>query len=233
MKICLWMLSLAVSATLLFSAEETSLMPEQQFQDQLRELDRQPTGADKLRHSLGLAPRRWFSSLQVKSICARLPGDAERLEFATAAFPRVVDPENFYEVYDTFSSFSKVLRLHDRVRPPHREEPPPPAVPTPVSEADLQAMLKSLRAEAFEDTRLATARQMLQVSRKNYLSRQVLQLVKCFRFEDNRLTVAKLAFDAVLDPENYFVVNEAFSFAQTREELADYILKKQAQAPPR
>jgi hypothetical protein len=224
------MLCLAVSGSLAFAADETSLMPEQQFQDQLRELDRQSSGAEKLRHSLGLTPRRWFSSLQVKTICARLPGDAERLEFATAAFPRVVDPENFYEVYDAFSSFSKVLRLHDRVRSPRRDEPPPVVV-TPVSETDLEAMLKTLRAEPFEDTRLTMAKQMLQVSRRNFLSRQALQMVKCFRFEENRLTVAKLAFDAVLDPENYFVVNEAFSFAQTRQELADYILNKKA--PPR
>jgi hypothetical protein len=205
-------------------AEEAKVMQEQQFRDHLSQMDRQNAAPAKLRQALALLPKRWFSSFQVKAICSRLPGDPERLEFAIAAFPRVVDPENFYEVYDAFRTFSHVLRLHDQARgmqsPPN---PAPVAALHPVSEDNLQQMLKSLRGEPFEDNRSALAKQILESSRRNFLARQVVEILKTFKFEDNRLEVAKKGYEAVLDPENYFLVHETLKFAQNREELAQYI----------
>lgn len=209
-------------------------MPNAQLREELNQLDQQDSAPKKLRHSLDLVRTRWFSSLQVKAICARLPSDGDRLEFASAAFPRVVDPENFYDVYDAFNTFSKVMRLHDRVRDFRRgDHPAPVAAPQPVSEENLQSMIKTLRGEPFDDTRTSMAKQILQDSRKRFASRQIVPLLKCFKFEENRLEMAKFAYDSVLDPENYYLIHEVFTFTQSREELARYIQSKAQPANPR
>jgi hypothetical protein len=76
---------------------------------------------DKLRSANDLIRAQRVSSLQVKTIVEKFRDENARLQFAIAAYPRVIDPENLYEVYDAFFTFSKVMRLHDAtrgVRPP-------------------------------------------------------------------------------------------------------------------
>jgi hypothetical protein len=44
-----------------------------------------------------------------------------------------------------------------------------------------------------------------------------------FTFEDNKLEVAKYAYRKTVDNRNYVMVNDAFTFSSSRDELAKYI----------
>lgn len=203
-----------------------------------RELGQVQTAAepDRLAAAHQLLARGWVSSLQVKSVAASLPGDDARLEFALAAHPRTVDPENFYEVYDTFRSFSKVFRLHDAIQGTGRRPTPGPHVPpspAPLTEGEFKDMVRSLKAETFDDQRLALGRQILGSARGRLQSRQVRELLKLFSFDDRRLELAKAGYDAVTDPWAYHVVNDTFIFATNREALARHIQERNAAAEPR
>jgi hypothetical protein len=190
-----------------------------------------------------VATQSSFSSQQVKRMAQRLPDDTARLEFATAAYPKTVDPENFYEVYDAFQTFSKVMRLHDRIRLSSAAAPQPQPVPVPapaiVSDSDLRDILGALRRESFDNTRLQAGRQILRSTPQKFLSAQVRQLVRCFDFENNKLEFAKFAFDYVADPEKYFLVNEAFDFENSKQALSQYLQshggppRGQPQPPPK
>jgi hypothetical protein len=203
-----------------------------------RELGQIQTAAepDRLAAARQLLARGWVSSLQVKSVAASLPGDDARLEFALAAHPRTVDPENFYEVYDTFRSFSKVFRLHDAIQGTVNHPAPgphaPPA-PAPLSDNEFKDMVRTLKAENFDDQRLALGRQILGSARGRLQSRQVRELLKLFSFDDRRLELAKAGYDAVTDPWAYHVVNDTFIFATNREALARHIQERNAPPEPR
>jgi hypothetical protein len=207
---------------------------ENRFQERLKGVAAESDPNEKLRRAKDLAGFHWLSSLQVKAIASRLPDDAARLEFATAAYPRTVDPENFYEVYDAFSSFSKVMRLHDRVRN-FPSAPPPPivAAPATVTEEELQEILRALRKASFDNSRQQTARQILAGSSKRFLSSQIKRVVDCFDFEPSRLEIAQFAYDFTLDREKYFLVNDAFTFDQTKVSLSRYLEAKNAGVPPK
>jgi hypothetical protein len=218
------MVWLCVSAAV---AADLAPLGEKPFQEKMSALNEERVDRDKLRRAHELAAYHLLSSLQVKAIAMRLPDDSTRLEFATAAYPRTVDPENFYEVYDAFTSFSKVMRLHDRVRQLNRPNPPPVAVaPVTVTDEEMKDILRVVKRESFDQTKAQLARQILSSSKKPFLATQIRGLLQCFDFEPTKLDVAKFAYDYTYDPERYFVVNDAFDFENTKQALARYLQSK-------
>ncbi len=197
---------------------------DERFEDKIRNLGTERNDAERLRYAKRMIAARRYSSLQVKDIASRLGDDAARLEFALAAYPQTVDPENFYEVYDAFRSFSKVMRLHDSIRSrPHPVPGPMPAVPQPLSQEEFKGILDALRKESFDKNKLQLARQILSGGGRRFLSAQVKQIVQCLDFEPGKLEIAKFAYDYTLDRERYYVVNDAFSFASSKDSLSQYL----------
>jgi hypothetical protein len=198
-----------------------------QLQEEFRELGADRDDREKLRRGKDVLRRYYLSSQQVKTIALKFADESARYDFALAAFPRVVDPENFYEVYDAFKSFSKVLRLHDFVRaergPVHTPPPAPAPGSTAVSDPEVAEMIKALKAESFDNARLKLAKQVLSSSRRPFLAAQIRRMAECFDFEPSRLDFAKYAWDYTVDREKYFLVNQAFSFQSSKDSLGAYI----------
>ncbi|MFM7683799.1 MAG: DUF4476 domain-containing protein [Bacteroidota bacterium] len=47
-----------------------------------------------------------------------------------------------------------------------------------------------------------------------------------FGFEETKLDFAKFAYDYCFDVNNYFLVNDAFTFDSTKDELNEYLQTK-------
>jgi hypothetical protein len=90
-----------------------------------------------------------------------------------------------------------------------------------MSDYDFNQAKETLRREWFENTRVSTARQI--IDRNYFTSRQVKEMILLFTFENNRLEIAKYAYGRTVDKGNYFVVNDAFTFNSNKDELARYI----------
>ncbi len=96
-----------------------------------------------------------------------------------------------------------------------RKEPMPPRA--------FASLLRMLEEEPFPDEKYSIVRE---AASKNYFtSQQVLQILKEFVFEDDRLKVAKLLYPRVVDPENFFIVYEAFTFPSSKRELRKWVEK--------
>ena len=86
---------------------------------------------------------------------------------------------------------------------------------------DFTQAKESLRREWFENTRLTTAKQI--IDQNYFTSKQVKEMVLLFTFENNRLDIAKYAYGKTVDKGNYFVMNDAFAFNSNKEKLSEYI----------
>ena len=73
----------------------------------------------------------------------------------------------------------------------------------------------------FESTRMTVAKQL--VNNNYFNSRQVGRLMQQMTFESSKLELAKYAYSKTLDKNNYFLVNDQFSFESSITELTDYI----------
>jgi Domain of unknown function (DUF4476) len=89
-----------------------------------------------------------------------------------------------------------------------------------MSITDFAQARESLRREWFENTRLVTAKQI--IDQNNFTGQQVKEMMLLFTFENNRLDIAKYAYGKTVDKGNYFVVNDAFTF-NSKEKLNEYI----------
>jgi len=90
-----------------------------------------------------------------------------------------------------------------------------------VTDAEFESIKKSISSKSFEDSKLTTAKQ---ISDSRCLkSSQVRDIMKLFSFESTRLEFAKYAYKKVADKENYYLVNDAFQFETSIEELNESI----------
>ena len=87
--------------------------------------------------------------------------------------------------------------------------------------ADFMNARNSIAGRSFEQTKLDMARQLS----NNYCftTQQVRELMALFTFEGTKLDFAKYAYAYTVDPQNYFMVNDMFTFESSIGDLNQYI----------
>ena len=215
------------------AAETRRAFPEQEFQRRFDEWKAATDDTERLSRAEASLFPRGVSSAQVKRMALAITNEDSRIEFAAAAYRHTVDPENFYAVYDAFQTFSKVFRLHDRIQWEQRSAPvtnrgpgtaaPRPAGPPPLTDKELGEILASLKRESFDDSKLALAKVVGAGARGRIASRQVLEMLRLFSFDDRRLECAKAAADWVIDPAEFHTVYAAFTFESSRTQLSKFL----------
>lgn len=80
--------------------------------------------------------------------------------------------------------------------------------------------LAAIRNVSFESTRLTVARQIL--DNNLVTAEQMREIVESFTFESGKLEIAKYGFHRTIDPQNYYVVNSAFTFESSIRDLVNY-----------
>lgn len=73
----------------------------------------------------------------------------------------------------------------------------------------------------FDSGKLQVARQGIMSN--NLTAAQVAELMNLFSFESSKLEIAKMAFANTVDKQNYFLVNNEFTFSSSVAELDRYI----------
>lgn len=86
---------------------------------------------------------------------------------------------------------------------------------------DFSSALNTIKGQGFDETRLKTAQQIAGSNCLNAM--QISQICQVFGFEETKLDFAKFAFDRCTEPNNYFKVNNVFSFSSSSDELNEYI----------
>jgi len=90
-----------------------------------------------------------------------------------------------------------------------------------MNEYEFNGLLNTLNNASFDNTRLTIASQAIM---NNYLTvNQVKIIMNVFSFESNRLSFAKSAYARTIDKQNYYLVNDAFSFSSSIHSLNNYI----------
>lgn len=95
---------------------------------------------------------------------------------------------------------------------------------TAMSSANFNSAKSNIASKGFDDTKLSTAKSIVKTNCMS--AAQIKTICEEFGFDESRLEFAKYAYDYCTDKNNYFVVNEAFSFSSSTDELNEYIESK-------
>lgn len=93
---------------------------------------------------------------------------------------------------------------------------------TPVmSSGNFSALLSLISSSSFDSSKQLIAKQAINTNW--FTSAQICEVLNLFTFESSKLAIAKLAYARTIDKTNYFLVNNAFTFESSTEELTEYI----------
>lgn len=90
-----------------------------------------------------------------------------------------------------------------------------------MSSFQFQQVKQAVSSTPFDDRRLIIAKQA--ISESSVSSNQVLELMDLFSFENSKMKLVKFAYNHVADPQNYYVVNNGFTFNSSVNELNGYL----------
>lgn len=97
----------------------------------------------------------------------------------------------------------------------------PVGCPHPITELDFRKVKETISARNLEDSKLTIAKQ---VTASNCLfAAEVKEIMMLFTFETTRLEFAKYAYRYTYDIGNYYVLNDAFKFESSIEDLNEFI----------
>ncbi|MBN4062305.1 DUF4476 domain-containing protein [Bacteroidales bacterium AH-315-I05] len=91
----------------------------------------------------------------------------------------------------------------------------------PMADADFSKAKQSAASKDFEDSKLKVAKQI--TGSNCLMAKHVKEMMRVFDFESSRLEYAKFAYSHTYDKGNYYLVNDAFDFELTIDDLNDYI----------
>jgi len=94
----------------------------------------------------------------------------------------------------------------------------------PVTPERFENMLHTIENEMFEDGKLRVSKQIIKTNNCMTVN-QLMQILRLFDFDENKLKLAKFAYSYVYDVENYYKVNNAFDFDSNKNKLDNYINK--------
>jgi hypothetical protein len=97
----------------------------------------------------------------------------------------------------------------------------PTGCPYPMTPQDFSGIKASIMSKSFETTKFDIAKQVL--GQRCMTSAQVVEIMNCFDFESTRLDFAKFAYGRTFDLGNYYMVNDAFTFETSIDDLNRYI----------
>ncbi len=80
---------------------------------------------------------------------------------------------------------------------------------------------ENINSKSFSDTKITVLKEAMPT--RCISSVQVKELMGLFSFETDKLTVAKYLYKFTSDKQNYYKVNDGFSFSTSIEELKDYL----------
>lgn len=92
----------------------------------------------------------------------------------------------------------------------------------PMAPEDFNTLKIVISNNSFDNTKITIAKQA--IATNYFTSRQVFEIMKLFSFESSKLDIAKFAYKNTIDKNNYYMVNGAFNFSSSIDELNDWII---------
>jgi hypothetical protein len=164
-----------------------------------------------------------FSTAQIMRLATVFSMETMRLEVIKHGIQRVYDKGNYeYAKYvltsqPLINDFLNTLFGNQVVTPPVVVQPL-----CTVSNTDYNQIKASIEKERFANTKVTIAKQALK-TKKCFTVEQIMGILQLFAFEDNKLELAKFAYDYCTDRENYYRVSDVFTFSSSKEELIRFL----------
>jgi len=166
----------------------------------------------------------YFSVQQVSQIISVVSGDNNRLQLAKLSLDNIVDVENFSQLFSLLTTESAKQELDYYIRnngyaagdynySPH----------VAMTESEFTTLYDNIRRKWLPLSKYSTAVDVFNSTSNYFTTSQVRQIIALLSSESNRLDLAKLAFDNIVDQQNFRQLYDLFTSQSSKDELDSYI----------
>jgi hypothetical protein len=168
----------------------------------------------------------YFTTEQAGQLLMQLTSEAQRLELAKLAYPRITDTENFSEMTTLFKSQANRDKMDDFLASKSTTANSV-AYEGNYAKASMTAqqfnqLVRTVKNQYRQEGKYAVINDAFQVTTNYFTTAQVRQLLNLVTAENDRLALAKLSYARVTDPGNFATLYNLFTTAN-RTELDNYI----------
>jgi hypothetical protein len=167
----------------------------------------------------------YFTVAQAKQLIELVSAESNRLELAKASYNDVVDPANFSLLYDVLASQSSRNELDTYVRNnyDYRGGTVYTDVRTPMTDANFNTMYNDVSNRWGLGAKMSALTDIFDNENNYFTVVQAKQLIQLVSDENNRLQLAKSAYNNITDPQNFNLMYDVLASQSKRNELAAYV----------
>lgn len=177
--------------------------------------------ADAVRDAF-LNTNNYFSTAQIRQLLVLISSETDRFELAKMSYRSVMDPANFSQLADLFSSASYRDEFNAYVRT-QTGVSADASVRTPMPDSEFSFLTLSVRSKLLQLLKYSAEIDIFNNPNYFFSTNQVKQLISLINSEPNRLELAKLSYKTVTDPANFTSLNDLFTLQASKDELANYV----------
>jgi hypothetical protein len=163
-------------------------------------------------------PGNFFTAAQALKLIQLVNTEANRLVLSKKAYGVLVDRHNFSQLYVALNTSSRTelknyVATYDGTY----------SSDIAMNETEFDRISNSIRNAWGTSAKLSAATQTFNNPQYRFSTAQVRQLLMLISAESDRLTLARIAWDNVVDPNNYNQLYDVFSSQANRNELTAFI----------
>lgn len=179
------------------------------------------TEREKTEIILEYAEKYCFSTAQIMRLALLITNENIRYVMLITLFNNVFDPGNYLFVKQLLGSNELVAGIDNLFSEPatliSAEQKK-----CIVSNDDMNKIIASIRKESLSTTRFEMAQKIIP-EYKCFLTEQIIEIIKLFSFETDKLSFAKFAYEFTSDKNNYNRIQSLFIYQSSKDDLMNYI----------
>jgi CTP:phosphocholine cytidylyltransferase-like protein len=166
----------------------------------------------------------YFSVLQASQLISLVTGENNRLQLAKLSLDNIIDPENITQLFDLLTTQSAKENLDYYIRNNgYAGANYNYTVRAAMTDAEFNTLYNDIRRKWLPLSKYSTAVDIFSSTSNYFTTQQVKQIIALLSSESNRLDLAKLAFDNIVDQQNFRQLYDLFDSQASRDELDNYI----------
>lgn len=164
----------------------------------------------------------YFSADQARQIVGLISSEANRLELLKLAYDNITDQSNFYQLYDLLLSQASRDELDNYVRS-YSYGDSYNSYKVAMNDYNFNQLYQNVVNQRNTSKKLSEATRILNTSTDYFNVSQIVQLISLVTGENNRLQLAKLSLDNIVDAQNMTQLFNLLSTQSAKENLDYYI----------
>lgn len=166
----------------------------------------------------------YFTVPQAHEIISLFTGDNNRLQLAKLVMDNLVNMEKIGILYDLLTSQSAKEQLDYYIRSNgYADSNYDYTINTAMTDAQFTALYDDIRRRWLPFTKYNAAIDAFSSTTNYFTTAQVKQIIALLSSESNRLDLAKLAYDNIVDKHNFSSLYDLLTTQESRDALDDFV----------